>query len=177
MNHIHERAAIWFLPIIVKNTFASTLNSCMSAAMYITPVVALDNIVEVVREKKLLRSNPVVIDYILKIFSNDETVAEMYSLMVRYTKSANMSQMQYGDDLYANSCKVTDFNNDATIKNILIDGVHSSICPNVHKYLATHPHVDTISNAFKGRSELAVQKCSVKLASTGNDPVQLKPLA
>lgn len=48
--------------------------------------------------------------------------------------------MQYGDDLYAKSCKAADVYNESRIKQIFINGVNSSIFDDKQEHWATHQH-------------------------------------
>lgn len=53
-SHVHESSAMWFLPVFVRNTLATTLYSCMSAATQTAPVVASVITAEPTTQKKYL---------------------------------------------------------------------------------------------------------------------------
>lgn len=52
---------------------------------------------------------------------------KMDSAIMRNTQPANMTIMQYSDDLYAKSCKVADFYAEGTLNDIIIEMVDSTI--------------------------------------------------
>lgn len=103
----------------------------------------------------------------------------MDSEILLYTKPANMTSMQYADDLYVKSYKVANIYGNATINNIFIDGDDSSICHSysLRKYWATHPHVDVTNTAFKVQPPLAIPNGTVKPASSGNHAARSKIIA
>lgn len=53
--------------------------------MHIAPVVASVNIVEQTTQKKLLRSYPEEVNYLLKKFDNDQTITKIDSAILQYT--------------------------------------------------------------------------------------------
>lgn len=74
-NHIHEEAAMRVLSFFVKNTFATTIDSRMSAAPHIAPVFATVNTVEPTTQKEHFCFYPEVSRYLLKKFDNDLAIA------------------------------------------------------------------------------------------------------
>lgn len=54
-----------------KTVYARTLNSCMSAAAHIAPVVALLHTFHTTMAKEFLRSYQEIADYLFKKFQND----------------------------------------------------------------------------------------------------------
>lgn len=52
----------------------------------------------------------------------------MDSTFPRCTLPANMTLIQYADNLYANWCKVADVYDNPKLKDNFVDGVDSSIC-------------------------------------------------
>lgn len=54
-----------------------TLNSSMSAAAHVTPVVTTVNITELRIQKKLPQSYLEIVKYLFKKFLNDQTIPEM----------------------------------------------------------------------------------------------------
>lgn len=75
----------------------------MSSAMQIAAVVASVNNVEPTTQKKLYHFYPEIVRFELNKFSNDETIAEMDSLILRYTQPTSMTPMQYAGVQYAKS--------------------------------------------------------------------------
>lgn len=57
-NRMLEHVAVCLVPILVQNTFATTLNSLMSAETPIVPVVVAVSLVEPMTQKKLLSFLP-----------------------------------------------------------------------------------------------------------------------
>lgn len=102
-NSTHWGAAMIVLPFLVKSSLATTLNSRMSAAAHISLVFASDNTTKLQIQKKLLRSNPKVINFLLKKFPNDQTIAEMDSKILCYFQPAHMTPIQYANVIL---CKI-----------------------------------------------------------------------
>lgn len=75
---------MWLVPFFAKNVLASTLNICVSVAVYITPAVASVKIIVLLIQKKLLPSYPAVVNYFPKKFANDQAIVEMNLKILRY---------------------------------------------------------------------------------------------
>lgn len=102
------RVAMWVLSFFVKNAFATSLNGRMSAAIHIASVAASVKTVEPTTLKKLLHSFPEVANYLLKKFANSQAIPKMDYVILRYTQLANLTPMQYANDLDVKSGKVAD---------------------------------------------------------------------
>lgn len=76
--------------------------------MHMAPAVALVHVVEPATQKKLPRFSSVVVNFLLKKFANDRTIAKIDFAILRYTQPSNMTRMQDADDLYATLCSVID---------------------------------------------------------------------
>lgn len=101
----------------------------------------------------------------------------MDSAIQRYTPSDSMTLIQYVDDLYEKFCKVADINDEATLTDIFVEGLDSSICHSLRQYWATHLLADGTDIGFKTKLLFAIQKSFVKTASFGNHPAQPKTFA
>lgn len=101
----------------------------------------------------------------------------MGSTILRYTQPASMTPMQFADDLYAKSCKVANTYEEATLNDVFIEGVGSFICHSLREFWDTHQHADVIDIAFKAQALVAIQKGSLKAASSDNHATQSKHFA
>lgn len=72
------------LLFFVKNALASSLNSRMSAATSITPAVVSADSSETLRQKKLFRFYPEVVNYLLKKCDSYKAIDEMDSAILQY---------------------------------------------------------------------------------------------
>lgn len=96
------------LPFFITNALVLTLYGRVSAPMNIEPNVAFVPLAEPLRQKKLFRSYPDVVNYLLKKVANGQAIAETNSAILRYTQPTSMTLMQYAEDLYAKLCKAAD---------------------------------------------------------------------
>lgn len=119
---------MWDFPFFDENVHAKMLYSRMSEDTYIAPVVASVNTVESTTQKKLFCSHLKAVNYFFKKFPIDQAIADMNYTILRYTQSANMTPMQYEDDLYSKSCKVADIYEESTLKDNSIERFDSSFC-------------------------------------------------
>lgn len=72
-NNIQERAAMWALPHPVNEMLENELNGRMYVKDRLSPFVAsVRN--EETRSRKLLRSHPEAVNYLLKKFATDHTL-------------------------------------------------------------------------------------------------------
>lgn len=69
--------------------------------------------------------------------------------ILRYMQPAHVTIMQYADDFYAKSYKVADIDDESTLNDIFIEGVHLFISCSLLEYWATHLQADVINIAFK----------------------------
>lgn len=95
-----------------------TRNSRVSAAAHINSAVASVNITEPMIPKKILRLYPKFVNYILEKYANDQTIADIDSIILRYIQPAHMTPIQYDVDLYAKSCKVANLYDTSTVDKI-----------------------------------------------------------
>lgn len=58
----------------------------------------------------------------------------MDSAILRYKQPANMTSMQYAEDLNAKSWKVTDVYDESMLNDIFIEEVDPSICHSLWEY-------------------------------------------
>lgn len=156
------------LTIFGWNFLTTTLNSRLFAATNIEPVVTLVDIVEPTTQQNLSCSYPKVVSYLLKKFSNDQKITKINSATLRCTQPADMTPIQYANDLYAKLCKVSDVYDKTILNDIFIDEVDSSICHCIRYFWATHLHVDLTDIAIKTQSLQANQKGSVNPTLSGN---------
>lgn len=146
----------------------------MSTATHIAPIIASVNAVEPTTQKIRLRSYPEIANYILKKFVDDQTLTKMGAPIHRFTQRVNMTPMQYTDCMYAESCKVADVYEEATLNDNFIEGADFSICHSLRQYCSTQPHADETDISSKAQLLLAIQTESVKLASSGKPATKLK---
>lgn len=105
----------------------------MSTATHIAPVFASVNTVKPKTQKNFLRSCPEVVHYLLQKFANNQTITEMDSAILGYTKPANITPIQYADDLYDKSYKVGYIYDESTLSDIFIEEFDFSICHNLQE--------------------------------------------
>lgn len=133
-NLIRKKTTMWVLHFVVKNRFASTKNSRMSAAINITPAVASAHMTEPLRKKKFVRPYQNVVCYLFEKFANDQDIAEKDYAILLYVLPANMTPVQYADDLYSKFCKVADVYGESTLNDIFIKELNLSICHSLGKH-------------------------------------------
>lgn len=73
-------------------------------------------------------------NYFLEKLANDQVIAKMDSKIFCYIHLARMTRMQYADDLDAESRKVAEFHDKATVNDIFIKGVDYSIYCRLQKF-------------------------------------------
>lgn len=84
---------------------ANALNSRMCVEDNSTATTALVHNNDV-RLRKILRSYPETVNYLLKKFATDEATAEFEAAILRYKKQSNMTPHKYVEGLVAKSCKI-----------------------------------------------------------------------
>lgn len=87
-NRNHDGAAAYIFSFLEKNALGTTLNSRMSAATNIAPVLASVNTCESTSQKKLLCFYLEVANYFLEKFANYEPKTEMDFATLRYIQPA-----------------------------------------------------------------------------------------
>lgn len=106
-NKIHEGAAMSLLPNHVHETLTNALSSPMCVEDRAAPIiVSLRNNDK--RLRKLLRSYPGVVIYLLKKYATNQEIAEYDAASLHYMQPTHMTPQQYACDSVAKSCKVVD---------------------------------------------------------------------
>lgn len=132
-NKIHKGAPVQVMPFFVKRAFALTFNSRMSTTAHIDLVVCLISSTEPQIQNNLLRSYLVVVNYLFKMFANDQEIAEMDFKNLRYIQPADMASIQYDNYLNAKSCEIKNVYDESTLNVIFIEGINSSICHSIQE--------------------------------------------
>lgn len=112
----------------------------MSAATYIAPVAALENTNEPTTQKKI----PLLHSKDSKRLTEDVykrcSICQNEFHNSALHEPANMTlTMQHANNLYINSCKVADRNNESTLINIFLALVDY---PTFHSFLNTGPQIN-----------------------------------
>lgn len=109
------------MPYLDVYCVASPLNSRMgqSVATKDTSVTVDSN--GVARQAPRPRSYSKVMNHLLKSYAHDEAFAEAGTALLRFTYSANMTTLQYGEALFAKTTLVGDVDYKGTLNAALID--------------------------------------------------------
>lgn len=79
------------------------------------------------RSRKLLRSLPEVVNYLLKTFATSQAIAEYGASTLSYMPPSIMIPQQYAENIFPMSCTVADVYDDSKINGVVIDGAGSLI--------------------------------------------------
>lgn len=91
-------------------------------------------------------------------FTNDQAIAKMESVILRYIQPPTMTPLQNADYLHAKSCKVANDYRESTLNDIFIADVNYFICQSPRNYWASNLQANLTNVGFNAQSILAIQK-------------------
>lgn len=145
------------LPNYVHQTLANALinRTCEEdrTTSIINPVSSYDT-----RSGKSFRSYPEAVKFLLKKYVTDQAIVEYDAAILRYMQSSNVTRQQYPNDLIAKSCEVADVYDEATLKDVFIEGVDASVRRIHRHYWAQDSQADLTDIAFQAESLFYIQK-------------------
>lgn len=126
-SKIHESAVMWFLPQYIQERLANAQKSCMCAENQPALLAAFVRN-EPHRSRKVLRLYPEVVNYFLKKYAADQSIAEYDATILWYTPPANMTTtQQYASDQITKSGKDADVYNESTPNEVFTKDVDQPI--------------------------------------------------
>ena len=93
-------------------------------------------------QRDMLESYEEVVNFLLRTYATDETIAEAYTEVVSFRQSSNMTEEAYRNQLWDKALRCGTVFSDRRLKSLYVEGLLPATCDQVRNYLATDATVD-----------------------------------
>lgn len=144
VNYIHESTVIWDTPHCVPNHPNSFVNSRMVQSDRTESIKITANFYVVTLQPPLLRSYPEAVNHLLKRCAHDEAIAGNVAAILRFTRPASVTLLQYSEALFDKPIGVGDIYDDCRSNDTLSEENDGSARRSLRENSTTYPPIDLI---------------------------------
>lgn len=156
-NKIYEEAAMWALPLEMKDDYANALNGS-SCSKHRLALIATFVQNEQRLYYKLLRSYSELVVYFHKKYSTNHTITSYNATLLQYMQTSGFALQQYADDRNAMSCKLAKVYDKSKVKFVFIEEVDHLSRYGFRHFCATETQANSNDSAFQLKYLLSIQK-------------------